>query len=87
MATGLIAAVFLGRLIASSLFEMRPVDPTTFWPLVLGLFAALACYLPAKRGACTDPLSLCVVISALITETKLQPLPGSSRYPMVTCTF
>jgi putative ABC transport system permease protein len=54
---GLIAAIALSRLISSMLFEVQPVDPGTFTavPVVLGLFAALACYLPAKRGAATDP--------------------------------
>jgi ABC-type antimicrobial peptide transport system permease subunit len=57
MAAGLIAATSLARLITNLLFEVRPLDPTTFvaMPLVLGVFAALACYVPARRGACTDP--------------------------------
>jgi predicted permease len=54
---GLVAATSLEQLIANFLFEVRPVDPTTFSgvSLILVAFAALACYVPARRGACTDP--------------------------------
>jgi putative ABC transport system permease protein len=57
IAAGLVAATSLERLIANFLFEVRPVDPTTFSgvSLILVAFAALACYVPARRGACTDP--------------------------------
>jgi putative ABC transport system permease protein len=57
MAAGLIAAVSLQRLIANFLFEVRLVDPTIFLgvSLILGAFAASACYVPARRGVCTDP--------------------------------
>jgi putative ABC transport system permease protein len=58
MATGLLAATALGRLIGSLLFEVRPLDPFIFAsaPLLLALLAALACYLPARRGARADPM-------------------------------
>jgi putative ABC transport system permease protein len=58
MTAGLIAATSLERLIANFLFEVHPLDPTTFaaMPLVLALFAALACYIPARRRAHTDPV-------------------------------
>ena len=56
---GLLAAAFLTRLIASLLFEVRPLDPLTFLcaPLALVLAAAfLPCWLNARRDGRTDPV-------------------------------
>jgi predicted permease len=55
---GLGAAVWLTRLLASLLFGVSPTDPLTF-AAVGGMaicIALLACYLPARRAARTDPL-------------------------------
>jgi putative ABC transport system permease protein len=59
MAVGLVTATALGRLIGSLLFEVRPLDPFIFVsaPFLLALLAALACYLPARRGARADPMA------------------------------
>jgi len=40
------------------LFEVKPLDPLTFAGVALLLFtvAALACWLPARRAARTDPM-------------------------------
>jgi len=54
---GIGAGLGLSRLVAGLLWEVSPTDPTTF-VLVAGLLAfvsALACYLPARRAAATDP--------------------------------
>ncbi len=55
---GLGAALFLSRWIAAQLFGIRPADPATLATvcLVLGLVAMLACWLPARRAARSDPL-------------------------------
>lgn len=47
-----------GRILESRLFEIEPRDPTTFASAVgvLLLTTALACWLPARRAAATDPL-------------------------------
>ena len=46
------------RLMTSLLFEVRALDPVTFFaaPLLLALVAALACYLPARRAGRLDPM-------------------------------
>ncbi len=58
MAAGVTAATALGRVIQSLLFEVRPLDPFIFLsaPFLLAILAALACYLPARRGARADPM-------------------------------
>ncbi|MBI3451098.1 MAG: ABC transporter permease [Acidobacteria bacterium] len=55
---GLAAAAALTRLLSSLLFDVSPLDATTFFaaPLVLAAVALLASYLPARRAAGTDPL-------------------------------
>jgi ABC-type antimicrobial peptide transport system permease subunit len=57
---GLASALALSRLLASSLFEIRPWDPTTFTLVpVLFLTATLvACLIPARRAAKTDPMAI-----------------------------
>jgi putative ABC transport system permease protein len=56
---GFLVAVALTRTIASQLFAVKPLD----WPtyscvaLILGLTALAACYLPARRATCVDPLA------------------------------
>ncbi|HJT79967.1 MAG TPA: ABC transporter permease [Chthoniobacterales bacterium] len=57
VAVGLIGALGLSRVLASLLFGTNAIDPITFVgiPLLLGLVALIACYLPARRAAHVDP--------------------------------
>ena len=57
---GLVMAFNLTRLIESLLFEVTPNHPATFAVVALGLMAVglLACFLPARRAAHTDPVSV-----------------------------
>jgi hypothetical protein len=59
VAVGLCVAWAASRLLGGLLFGVAPGDPTTY-ALVCALvaaIAALACYLPARRAARTDPLT------------------------------
>ncbi|HTH47505.1 MAG TPA: ABC transporter permease [Candidatus Limnocylindria bacterium] len=58
MVVGLAGALALARFLGSLLFEIKPNDPLTFAlvPLVLGVVALLACWLPARRAARVDPM-------------------------------
>src|SRR5690349_301296 len=60
LAIGLAAAAGLTRLMASLLFEVRPLDPFTFMlvPAILFSIAFLACYLPARQAAAVDPMTV-----------------------------
>jgi ABC-type antimicrobial peptide transport system permease subunit len=57
VAAGLIAAGGLTRLLDRLLFGVEPLDPVTFaiTPVVLLIVAAVASYLPARRGMHTAP--------------------------------
>ncbi|HUE85872.1 MAG TPA: ABC transporter permease [Vicinamibacterales bacterium] len=57
---GLALAVALTRALQSMLFEVAPTDLWTFLSASLALLAAatIACYLPARRAARVDPLSV-----------------------------
>jgi len=55
---GLAGALGASRLIRSFLFEVKPIDPTTFLgvTILLGAVALAACWLPARQAAKTDPM-------------------------------
>ena len=55
---GLGAALGLSRLMSSLIFGISTLDGVTFCtvPLVLGLVAMTACYLPARRASSVDPI-------------------------------
>lgn len=55
---GLIGAAVSMRLLASLLFNVRPVDPITYAAASFGLLATawLASYLPSRRAATVDPV-------------------------------
>ncbi len=55
---GLVGSAALTRLLASELYDVRPVDPLTLVgvSLLVAVVAATASYLPARRAARVDPL-------------------------------
>jgi putative ABC transport system permease protein len=55
---GVLAALALTRLMASFLFDISARDPFTFAAVVvlLTLIALAACYIPARRAMCIDPM-------------------------------
>jgi putative ABC transport system permease protein len=55
---GVVGAVALTRLLSDLLFDVKPVDPLILagTAVLLGLVAAVACYLPARRAARLDPI-------------------------------
>lgn len=58
IAVGLICAVAMTRVLSALLFGVSATDAFTFafMPLVLGLVAVVASYLPARRAAGIDPM-------------------------------
>jgi ABC-type antimicrobial peptide transport system permease subunit len=58
VAIGLVVATILTRLVTSLLFGITPAYTLTFVLIsaVLTFAALLACYIPARRAAKTDPL-------------------------------
>lgn len=56
---GLVGALGLCRLLASTLYDVSPTDPWTFAGvgLLLMTAGALACYIPARRAARIDPMA------------------------------
>src|SRR5439155_17560714 len=55
---GIVAAFWLTRWLSSLLFEIKPLDPTTFAAVTAALLAValIACWLPARRAARVDPM-------------------------------
>ena len=58
IATGLLASAALTRLLAGLLFEVEPLDPTTFAATSLALLtiATVAAYIPARRSMRMAPI-------------------------------
>ena len=58
-AAGLAASLALTRVIHALLFAVSPTDPLTFVAsgLLVLVVAALACWLPARRAACVNPMA------------------------------
>ena len=55
---GIVAALALGRLVASLIFQVKPADPITFVGVAILLtgIALLACVIPAYRASRVDPV-------------------------------
>jgi putative ABC transport system permease protein len=55
---GIVGAFFLTRYLETLLFEIRPLDPITYFAVaaILMTVAVLACLLPARRAARIDPM-------------------------------
>jgi putative ABC transport system permease protein len=55
---GLLGAFAATRVLRTLLFEVKPTDPVTFvaFPLLLGIVALVASYIPARRATRLDPL-------------------------------
>jgi ABC-type antimicrobial peptide transport system permease subunit len=60
LALGLVGAFGLTRLLTSFLFSVSPFDPATFAAVsaLILLVAVLASYVPARRAAAVDPVSV-----------------------------
>jgi putative ABC transport system permease protein len=58
VASGIVAAVALSRVLQSFLFEVSPADPLTLavMGLLFAVVALLACWAPTRRAAGVDPL-------------------------------
>ena len=57
IALGMVGAWLAAQVLKSLLFGVAPSDPLTFAtvPVLLGIMAAVACYLPAWRASRIDP--------------------------------
>ena len=58
VAIGIAAALALGRVMASLVYQVKPSDPLTFVAVaaLLGFIALLACVIPAYRASRVDPV-------------------------------
>ncbi len=56
--TGVIASMLLSRFLVSLLFDVRPIDPLTYFGAVAVFtsIALLACYIPARKASRVDPM-------------------------------
>ncbi|MEP6836290.1 MAG: ABC transporter permease, partial [Gemmatimonas sp.] len=56
---GLVGAVAFGRLLSGMLYDVRPLDPTTYLLVAAGqlVVVVLACVVPAVRATRVDPLT------------------------------
>jgi len=56
---GLAGSFALARVIAGTLYRVKPTDPQTYIAMTILLFAVamLAVYIPARRAAALDPLA------------------------------
>jgi len=54
---GVVGALVVGQALSGLLFEVSPRDPTTYVVVtaMLGVVAALACWIPARRASGVDP--------------------------------
>lgn len=60
LAIGLAASLAAAQLLRSFLFEIKPADPMAIAvaTVVMSLAALTACYLPARRAAAADPITV-----------------------------
>jgi putative ABC transport system permease protein len=58
LASGLAGAAIMTRFLRAMLFDIRPIDPTTYVCVsaILAGVALFACYIPAQRTTRVDPL-------------------------------
>jgi putative ABC transport system permease protein len=58
LAIGMVAALALGRLLTTQLYEVSPHNPAllAMTALTLGVVALLACFLPARRATFVNPI-------------------------------
>jgi putative ABC transport system permease protein len=58
LAVGLVASLFLNRLIANQLWGVKPHDPLTMISVivVIAIIGTIACLIPARRATRVDPL-------------------------------
>jgi putative ABC transport system permease protein len=58
VASGIVAAIALSRVLQSFLFEVSPADPLTLavMGLLFAVVALLACWVPTRRAARVDPI-------------------------------
>jgi len=59
LAAGVVAAVFLTRLLRTQLFEVSPGDPKTLGAVaaLLAVAAIAASYIPARKATRVDPMT------------------------------
>lgn len=59
-AAGILGALATGRVLASLLYGIRPTDPVTFAAVTLLVLTTgvVACWLPARRAARADPMTI-----------------------------